>query len=702
MARRKNRGRESTAPSLALEKAGLLTALSDPRELWRTLLWETLDELEAERGCLLISDDRQRLRLRAVCDLPIDDVQRSPALFEHVRRAKGATILTGSPLDRERSRGSHLPSDDALSGAFLPIFGSLGLLGLIYVERTKPMPFDAETIQTLCAKLDSLAPSLERLQLSAEPPARVPQATRADLETLRRLFDVATRASSWRNTLSGAARLLAEHGGALAARLTVWRAGEPSGKVAEWIQAGRFARFWREVAPLADSYAEVTRGHRVALGPEGTRITAVCFQAELDDAAPWTARLELANGEEIPVERTIALQALGAQWLQRCRLRLEREQEHRELEELEAVARGAGWLVITEDRARGRCQASDAVVECTGYTREALEREGWTRLLFPDVSRRQAIDSKLDRRISKPFVAPLTTSDDRLVPMRWRAVTQRGSARVTILGEPLSAEWGRLQTVLADRGKLQRPDEMGGAPRTPVPLAELIEEVSLEVATMVEPPMSSVDSDLMVLADPERLRHELLSVLLPWIGRCSKELAHLECETAPGQDAVTLRLHVPAELTPPEGDDSTFDWSRRLPIAKAPPARPLPEPPLDRERWILIAEPEPIVAGFLRELLESEGHTVRLLSDLGDAGDLCRRYGGPGLALLETASGADVVEHLITRLGPSCPVLLLSTDPLDAFAEQLRDRATSFLAKPFKNAELLERVRAAMGSRASG
>jgi len=120
------------------------------------------------------------------------------------------------------------------------------------------------------------------------------------------------------------------------------------------------------------------------------------------------------------------------------------------------------------------------------------------------------------------------------------------------------------------------------------------------------------------------------------------------------------------------------------------------------EKWdVLVMDDEKVICHAVRRILEHEGLTVATVNDCAGAlahpaADHCR------LAVcdivLPDGSGVDVIREL-KRRRPGLPVLVITgyaTPEQETAAMQAG--AARFLPKPFEQAELLEAVRAALGS----
>ena len=139
------------------------------------------------------------------------------------------------------------------------------------------------------------------------------------------------------------------------------------------------------------------------------------------------------------------------------------------------------------------------------------------------------------------------------------------------------------------------------------------------------------------------------------------------------------------------------------PTQPAPAMIPKPGPDESRPRQesgptVLIVEDEDAVRGAIRRLLQDEGYTVLEAQNGASALEVLNTAGATGVALVLTDLRMPVMDGrqlaaALARLRPSLPVVLMS-----GFTAQLMDmRLVSphfvFLAKPFKNHDLLATVK---------
>ncbi len=115
---------------------------------------------------------------------------------------------------------------------------------------------------------------------------------------------------------------------------------------------------------------------------------------------------------------------------------------------------------------------------------------------------------------------------------------------------------------------------------------------------------------------------------------------------------------------------------------------------------ILIVDDEAAVRRLVRELLEAEGYEVLDAADPEEAERLSREH-KVDLVIADVCmppfSGLDMGEHLASRQ-PGLVVMYMSGYRKDAMSQEAaRKGREAFLAKPFTGADLLLRVRAAVG-----
>jgi DNA-binding response OmpR family regulator len=119
---------------------------------------------------------------------------------------------------------------------------------------------------------------------------------------------------------------------------------------------------------------------------------------------------------------------------------------------------------------------------------------------------------------------------------------------------------------------------------------------------------------------------------------------------------------------------------------------------------ILVVEDEVAIADFLQHGLETEGYTVRTVSD-GVKGEKLALGGDVDLVILDRMlPGRDGMEVLagIRRAEPSLPVIILTArNAIDDRVAGLDQGATDYVTKPFSFEELAARVRAHLRQPAS-
>jgi DNA-binding response OmpR family regulator len=112
---------------------------------------------------------------------------------------------------------------------------------------------------------------------------------------------------------------------------------------------------------------------------------------------------------------------------------------------------------------------------------------------------------------------------------------------------------------------------------------------------------------------------------------------------------------------------------------------------------VLVVQPDPPVASFIKRGLEAEGFAVRTARDGAEGLELARSLDFDLIVLdllLPTVTG----EEILTRLraaGSRVPVIMLSVkDAVSDRVSILNAGADDYLAKPFSFSELLARIRA--------
>jgi len=116
---------------------------------------------------------------------------------------------------------------------------------------------------------------------------------------------------------------------------------------------------------------------------------------------------------------------------------------------------------------------------------------------------------------------------------------------------------------------------------------------------------------------------------------------------------------------------------------------------------VLVVEDEPVVAGLVKQALESEGYQV-LLAHNGAAALRLFRKGGDEVDLILTdvympvMNGPELVTH-VQENRPELPVLFMSGYTDDALSRHgISIEEASLLRKPFSTAQLVDKVRQAM------
>jgi two-component system, NtrC family, response regulator PilR len=117
---------------------------------------------------------------------------------------------------------------------------------------------------------------------------------------------------------------------------------------------------------------------------------------------------------------------------------------------------------------------------------------------------------------------------------------------------------------------------------------------------------------------------------------------------------------------------------------------------------ILVVDDEEIMREILEALLTREGYTVRLASTAGEGLDIARK-GSLDAALLDVmlpdGNGLDVLEEL-KRIDDELPVLMITAfASVDNAVIAMKRGALDYLPKPFKNDEVLAKLRHAIERR---
>ncbi|TQM82755.1 DNA-binding response OmpR family regulator [Saccharothrix saharensis] len=120
---------------------------------------------------------------------------------------------------------------------------------------------------------------------------------------------------------------------------------------------------------------------------------------------------------------------------------------------------------------------------------------------------------------------------------------------------------------------------------------------------------------------------------------------------------------------------------------------------------VLLAEDDPAIAEPLSRALQREGYTVRVVAD-GPGALTAAEHSGVDLLVLDLGlPGMDGLEvcRRLRAAGRGLPVLMLTarSDEVD-FVVGLDAGADDYVAKPFRLAELMARIRALLRRRAPG
>jgi CheY-like chemotaxis protein len=120
---------------------------------------------------------------------------------------------------------------------------------------------------------------------------------------------------------------------------------------------------------------------------------------------------------------------------------------------------------------------------------------------------------------------------------------------------------------------------------------------------------------------------------------------------------------------------------------------------------VLLVEDEPAVRSLTRQVLQEQGYTVLEAPGGAEALDVASRHGGPIHLLLTDVSmpemsGLELARRLRERR-PETRVLFMSgyVHEVAQFGEPILGRRPSFLAKPFRLADLLRQVRETLHAR---
>ena len=137
----------------------------------------------------------------------------------------------------------------------------------------------------------------------------------------------------------------------------------------------------------------------------------------------------------------------------------------------------------------------------------------------------------------------------------------------------------------------------------------------------------------------------------------------------------------------------------RWPLAETRDYEPVIEV-LDSERFILVVDDDPGVLKVVQTALTRAGHAVR---GFNNAREAIEHFSPHKTALLVTdmvmdgINGSELAEEL-RRRAPQLPVLFISSFPKEDVSDWTSDRYTSYLAKPFRGEEVVNRVTTLTGS----
>ena len=154
---------------------------------------------------------------------------------------------------------------------------------------------------------------------------------------------------------------------------------------------------------------------------------------------------------------------------------------------------------------------------------------------------------------------------------------------------------------------------------------------------------------------------------------------------------VTRLLRAEKEVLMPL--DERGQMSDRTPTA--PPESPPDQPTM------LVADDEDGVRHVMKRMLERAGYRILTASDGPEAVDMCRQHGGEIVAVLLDMTmpqmrGEDVFEQ-IQRIHPNLPVIFTSGHAEEeVIGHFLGMGVVGFLQKPFRQQELIQKVREAL------
>jgi two-component system, OmpR family, response regulator MtrA len=117
---------------------------------------------------------------------------------------------------------------------------------------------------------------------------------------------------------------------------------------------------------------------------------------------------------------------------------------------------------------------------------------------------------------------------------------------------------------------------------------------------------------------------------------------------------------------------------------------------MDRACHILVVDDDYYISDILKNVLEDEGFKVTVVSDGQEALEVFKNSGADLILLdikMPGLDGYEVIEKL--RQESQVPVIVLSgTRETDAVARMMEKGANDYVTKPFRERELLARVRA--------
>jgi CheY-like chemotaxis protein len=138
------------------------------------------------------------------------------------------------------------------------------------------------------------------------------------------------------------------------------------------------------------------------------------------------------------------------------------------------------------------------------------------------------------------------------------------------------------------------------------------------------------------------------------------------------------------------------------PIEELPVARAVDKKVSHSHFSILIAEDDDTLRAMIEKVLTLAGYQVMGASAGDLAFELAKSHSGTiDLLITDVAmpgmTGPELARE-VTMRSPETAVLFISTDPAAVSAEDLSGQETSFMAKPFRPSELVNRVESMLGA----